>query len=227
MNPKNAYDTVIMTAKDPLSVLGILKRRRKLIEKATSFDEIFVRQEYLWLLQNIRPKTTVLDIGAKNGDTAIYFAMLPNVTRVISYEPALLNQHEFMENVTMSPLAPKIELHKEAIAEKEGIKKIDRSAYGCAYSYTQDSKSTGEYVKAITLDRALKGLKNVAIKCDCEGAELHIFKNANLSQVYAMEVECHGNIREMLKILTGRGFKLRTKRNPSPGSGMILAKRSR
>ncbi len=57
----------------------------------------------------------------------------------------------------------------------------------------------------------LVGLKNIAIKCDIEGAERDLFSHANLSKVYAIQLEYHDCLKEVGRVLRHHGFKVRSK----------------
>ena len=47
-------------------------------------DEVFMKQAYKWLYDRIVKDTVLIDIGAMIGDTSVYFAMNPNVKKVIA-----------------------------------------------------------------------------------------------------------------------------------------------
>jgi len=80
------------------------------------------------------------------------------------------------------------------------------------FSVIKQTKNTRyrKNIKCITLNDALKSLKNVAIKCDCEGAEHKIFtKDADLSNVYVIEMEYHTGLQKLLTVLKNKGFKVK------------------
>lgn len=145
----------------------------------SAFTEIFIQEEYSWLMKQIRPQTTVLDIGGLIGDTALYFAASKNVKQVISYEPDKRWYDSAIKYTNLSQYKKKITLINSAI------------------------QPTG----AIRLNEALDGLTKVAIKCDAEGAEATIFNEADLSKVYVMELECHYHVEEtLIPKLIEKGF---------------------
>ena len=207
MDLENAYKVVVSGLKNPQAWV---KEYRRLVDDAASFQGVFVMQEYYWLAERIKSNTTVLDIGAKNGDTSIYFAMFPNTKWVIAYEPAPMNQMRFAENIRKNPFKAKINLCKKAIDSKRWQKRVSNSAYGQGYSFTNDKKVDGEWIKAITLNDALRGLKNVAIKCDCEGAEERIFNDVDMRNVYIVMLEWHDEHKRKCarESLIAQGFKI-------------------
>lgn len=109
--------------KNPFS---IVRRYRITAEKAGCFEEIFVEQPYYWLAQQATPNTTLIDIGAKIGETAIYFAMFPNIKKVIAFEPMPFSYNMMRENITKNPLREKIEIQNMAISDTEKQRRIDK-----------------------------------------------------------------------------------------------------
>jgi FkbM family methyltransferase len=215
-------DVVYQILKDPKSAL---RKYYVMEQKAGSLDGIFIKQEYYWLMKNIRENATVLDIGANLGDTAIYFAMFDKVKKVISYEPVPMAFKLAKQNITASPFNHKIELYNKAIDFERGKKEISESrAIDAGFDYTSAKDKKGKLVEAITLNDALKGHKNVAIKCDIEGAEAVIFKDADLSNVHAIEIEYHYNLKKVLAGLKNKGFKI-TIDGKRKKQGLLYAKK--
>ena len=163
--------------------------------RARRFDLLsstFMEQQYFWLYSRIRPGTTLIDIGANIGDTAIYFAMNPNVRRVMGYEPVSGLFKEAGKNIGSSPYGKRIRLINEAMTPS-------------------------------LLGDALRGLQRVAIKCDCEGAEATMFDDADLSQVYAMQIEYHNCLSKVRDTLRKKGFRV-SRKGPKE-MGMVYATR--
>lgn len=87
-----------------------------MLEKGDRYRETFASQDYLWLYKQILPQTTVLDIGASIGDTALYFSMHPNVKKVISIENDAYTFSILSSEIASSPFADRIKLiHGEAL----------------------------------------------------------------------------------------------------------------
>jgi len=191
----------------------------------TLLRDTFLVQPYYWLKTRLRPGTILIDIGANIGDTAIYFAMDDKVKRVVAYELMPHTLKEARQNVEASPYRGKISLMNKAVSDTPGPMRIDSEMLGSSgSSVSQMARSkNGVTVTRVTLRAVLKGMRNVAIKCDCEGDERSIFNNADLSNVYAIQVEYHNCLPEVLRALRGKGFK--TKSSGTKAMGMVYATR--
>lgn len=192
---------------DPFTVI---KRYQVISQRDSRLNEVFFQQAYHWLAMQLRPNTTVLDIGANIGDTAIYFAQFREVNKVIAYEPFPYTYKLMLRYLKQCPLSSKISPKNEAIGKQKGTINVNTNEEDSTSMTMRDmSSESGKSIKIITLSTALKGLKNVVIKCDAEGAEEYIFDNAELNQVYAMIMEWHGrNIMEHVsKRLKQCGFE--------------------
>ena len=177
--------------------------------KAGYMEDTFIKQDYAWLAERLKPNSVVLDLGGAIGDSAVYFAGFENVSKVISLEPVPKVYAIGKKMVAESPrrVRNKIRFENCAISDKEGIKAID-GWLGWAFS-TRKDKQRGVSVRQHTLDSITKDITNpIAIKCDIEGDERIIFNDADLSKVYVIELEHHWNCKELMKsILKDKGFK--------------------
>ena len=183
----------------------MITRFKQMELRAVEYQEIFIIQPYFWLFNLTKPGTTIIDIGATIGDSSIYFAMNPNVSRVIAYEPNASLFIEAEENISKCPflLRQKITLHKAQIGNYE--------EWGAWIGSTDRNKTDKtEY----SLEQVLRPLDNVAIKCDVEGAEINIFnEKIDLSKVYAIQMEYHhGRSVQLIATLRNKGFKTRSER---------------
>lgn len=150
-----------------------------LLEERTALKATFVKRDYEWMLQRLRPNTTLLDFGTSIGDTAIYFALSDKTRNVYSYEADLIRYKRALSNIKTSGLSEKITVKHLAI-NSDNIKQI------------------------------LNDKKNIAIKCDIEGAERGIFTNLDLRNVYLMQIEYHhGMGKEIASELRRKGFDVR------------------
>ncbi len=188
----------------------LLGYRRNYLDYSV-FKEVFIEQQYLWMYEKLEPGTTVVDIGAYVGDTAIYFAASENVSKVYAYEMMTSTYQEAKRNVAVSPYSDKILLFNNAISDKPREFAVSESSQGTPWTSSLETKE-GKGVSAIPLNDVLKGKKKIAIKADCEGAETYIFNNADLSNVYMLQIEYHEvpNCAEIVKkVLSSKGFKVR------------------
>lgn len=175
----------------------------------STIKEVFVDQQYKWLVDKLKSNTTIIDIGAYIGDTAIYFSQFDKVKRVLAYEPQLYAYNKAKKNTINNN---KIILYNKAIGrEKEDV--IIKNGFSYAGSQIKTSKK-GNTTDVIKLYNIINTIKTpIAIKSDCEGGEYNIFnKDLNLDKVYAIQMEYHEGAQNLLSILHQKGFKTHTKR---------------
>ncbi len=173
---------------------------------------MFIEQQYLWMYKKLQPGTTIIDIGAYVGDTAIYFGASDNVHKIYAYEMMTTTYQEAKKNIALSPYGDKIVLFNSAISDKQGEISVSEKSQGTPWTSPLEIKE-GKGVSVIPLNEVLKGKKRVAIKADCEGAESYIFNNADLSEVYLLQIEYHGEVPNCAEIvektLRSKGFSVR------------------
>jgi FkbM family methyltransferase len=198
--------------------------KQRYLEGQTIY-ETYMKGEYAKLYNAMRPGTTLIDIGANIGDTAIYFAMHQNVRKVLSFEPIPSTYRRAAANIKGSPFSDKIKLFNMGIAEKAGKIAMNKELSGTPATRISEIKGAeGTKVKIVTLNDVLKGKKNVAIKCDCEGCEADIFDNADLREVYAIQLEYHYCYTKVRDSLRRHGFSIQSSR-PGDPQGLIFAER--
>ncbi|MDE1767109.1 MAG: FkbM family methyltransferase [Thaumarchaeota archaeon] len=189
--------------KDP----KLIFRLRARLAYAATLEEVFIQQPYLWLFNKIKPKTTLLDIGAFIGDSAIYFGQSNKVNNILSFEPIKSSYNEALKNIDKSPFKGKIKIYNAAVSNFKGKITVPSKGFG----HTKLNDKAEHSVNVIDLNSITKGIKNIAIKCDVEGMEIEIFKNANLKNVYAIQIEYHDTRELLTSILKSKGFKINIK----------------
>ncbi len=191
------------------SAPNLANKYRMMIREGLIFKEIFIQQPYLELYEKIRPNTTLIDIGAYFGETAVYFAQNPHVKKIIAYELVPNSFEKARENIKMSPFEGKIELYNIGLSSTSGTMMLSKSFMGGISAQMDNVPSRGgKRVTITTLPKVLAGLKNVAIKCDAEGVERDLFDNTDMKNVYAIMIECHNCKKKVSKVLTSKGFKI-------------------
>ena len=169
--------------------INFLNRRGYFISKINyqylynSFVETFVQQQYRWLVQNLRPNTTAIDLGAQAGDSTFYlfYKGKGRIEEIWAYEPddtffALLYKNIQLTNI------------------KHRIPNIIPLHIKAPEPFIRD----------------LGNKKNIIIKCDIEGAEHNVFtKYADLTEVYKIQLEYHGGPKDLPDVFRSKGFKVK------------------
>ena len=207
------------------------KRIINILSNAEAFSvlsDTFLRQEYWWLKGQLVANSVIIDIGANIGDTTIYFAQFDRAKKVIGYEPMPYLYAKAKKNISLVPFKSKISIKNMAISSP-GSKFIRYNAGSHVSSWKDTNQAHGNegtVVKSDSLNNQINGLKNVFIKCDCEGGEYTIFtKDADLREVRAIQIEYHNGYSTIQKILIKKGFKVSHKETLKSGVGYIYASR--
>ncbi|BBD73474.1 hypothetical protein HS1genome_1863 [Sulfodiicoccus acidiphilus] len=151
---------------------------------------------------------TVIDVGASNGDSSIYFA-LRGARTVIALEPMDESYKLAEENIEMNGLRGRVLLMKSALAGEDGVADLLVStkspnansispARHIAESTTFDRK---EKVEAVTLRRIF--VENAVdrvelLKMDCEGCEYEVTRKSveELKVIDKIYMEYHDGPRD-------------------------------
>jgi FkbM family methyltransferase len=198
---------------------GVMTMRQKM-KLYGHLDEVFIKQSYKWLYDRIVKDTILIDIGAMIGDTSVYFAMNPNVKKVVAIEPNPASYALLRRTVSECPIK-KIEAMQVAVSCSKGFSRMSHP-YATGFNRAELSESG---IRTVTLQSLLSGFrgKRIAIKCDVEGMELSIFRaEPDLSDVYAMQIEVHNTRGEMESILKRSGFRTKSS---GGGIGYLYASR--
>ncbi|MDE1856558.1 MAG: FkbM family methyltransferase, partial [Candidatus Micrarchaeota archaeon] len=159
-----------------------------------------------WLVEDLKPGTTALDIGAFRGESAIYFAMHDKIRRVIAVDPSYQAYAIARTYIRESGLAGKIKLINNAVT-KDG-QRILNTVSNSSLNKVQTGNSGR---RPITLDDLIDEANsdNMIIKCDVEGAETEIFDCDPdlLKGVRRVQIECHDTIDQVLRQMRRLGFK--------------------
>jgi FkbM family methyltransferase len=178
--------------------------------------EIFIWEQYADLRLNGR---TVVDVGANNGDSAIYF-VLKGAKRVFSYEPYPSSFKQAEANVAINGMQKKIEVSNEAVLRKSSHMFVDEKYDSVSNSILKASK-VGKRIRTVTLEDIVREhrLKNAVLKLDCEGSEYEILLGASertLRKFRQIAIEYHfGHVNLVTKLIEC-GFKVR---HTEPTSG--------
>lgn len=198
-------EDIKLLIKNPGIALKTVATSRQKVKFYNHLSEIIFNQPYYWLYSNAKPNTTLMDIGAFIGDTAAYFAMNPNIDKIIAYEPHPSTFKILSGNIKAMPqqISSKITLKNVAITDEEGyVSNNMKNITG-----TNKTVKSKKGIRSTTLKDELEGLSNVAIKSDCEGGEYRIFRNAeDLNNVYAIQMEYHMGYSALEEVLNRGSF---------------------
>jgi len=114
-------EDMLLVMRNPRLAINTLLTARQKIKFYSHLNEIFFNQPYYWLWSHAKPHTTLIDIGAFIGDTAVYFAMNPNIDKIIAYEPNPKTFEILSNNIHSMPrlMASKIKLRSNPILNEE------------------------------------------------------------------------------------------------------------
>lgn len=197
--------------------------------------ELFVRRDYGTDFQD----KVVLDVGAYNGDSAVYFA-LQGARRVIALEPYPPSFALAQENLQRMGLTDRVEIRPLALGAEGGRLRFQIASASPDANSLQPPDSPLQ--KLITYDttvevevRALPalldelGLEEVDfLKLDCEGCEFAVIGGLSakdLQRVRFWHIEYHANPGPLVEKLRSSGFRVQRERDRGGVLGYLLAER--
>ena len=175
--------------------------------------EIFVRQVY----GSDFNQKVVVDVGAYNGDSAIYFATR-GARLVIALEPDPHSLELARENIRLNNLEDKIKLLNVALSTRTGETKLGVNAQTPNISQIADATNSpdgGLEVETVTVDEIMKrySLSKIDfLKMNCEGCEYGIIRTLPSSAIESISeiiLEFHNGPLDIPKILSGHGFSIK------------------
>lgn len=113
-----------------------------------------------------------------------------------------------MKNISSSEYKDKIALKNVGISDQKKMMTLPLSSQ----MMTAKAKNhmSGKRVRITDLKEITKGMENIIIKSDCEGEEHSIFnEEADLDNIYKMQIEYHKGVQALPKILQEKGFRIR------------------
>jgi FkbM family methyltransferase len=174
--------------------------------------EIFVRQVY----GSDFNQKVVVDVGAYNGDSAIYFAKR-GARLVIGLEPDPRSLELAKENIKLNNLQDKVKLLNVALSTRTGESKLGLNAETPNISQIAENTSIGDSgleVETVTVEEIMRrfNLQKIDfLKMNCEGCEYGIIRtlpdNA-LDSINEIILEFHNGPLDIPKILSKHGFTI-------------------
>lgn len=203
--------------------------------------EIFREEMYSFFTTE---KCCVIDVGANIGIASVYFACLPNVSKVFSYELVPSTFQLASENIKASSLQNLIKIKSAGIALENGTLSIpfeeegsvDASVYEVSRSNEKSKSGNTIEVEVVAVADEFQdilkqiGLEKLILKLDCEGTEYEVIPELaakGLLQkftVVMLEWHYHGPA-SLIQTLTDSGFIAFNRNIPNDGGkrGMIYA----
>jgi FkbM family methyltransferase len=174
--------------------------------------EIFVRQVY----GSDFHQKVVVDVGAYNGDSAVYFAK-KGARLVIGLEPDPRSLELAKENIKLNNLQDRVKLLNVALSTRTGESKLGLNAETPNISHIAETTSMpdgGLEVETVTVEEIMRrfNLQNIDfLKMNCEGCEYGIIRTlpANaLDSINEIILEFHNGPLDIPKILSKHGFTI-------------------
>lgn len=230
---ENWHDILLFQLGLKKSVVAKIRGGPKLLYTPRAFSlEQFVEQPYRVL--DVEGKV-VLDIGAFNGDSAIYFSMR-GAKWVYAFEPYPYLYALAKANLELNGVS-NVELFNEAVDAYEGWIRLDPNRV--AMNAGAKDFGQGSLVRVRRLESVVRelGLEDAVLKIDCEGCEYGAILSADESTLDAFTqiiIEYHYQGYDSLKAkLEQRGFRVvlldglgRPTTRPPKALGLLYAKRS-
>jgi FkbM family methyltransferase len=174
--------------------------------------EIFVRQVY----GSDFNQKVVVDVGAYNGDSAVYFAR-KGARLVIGLEPDPRNLELARENIRLNRLEDRVKLLNVALSSRTGDARLGVNTETPNITKIAETTSIpdgGLEVETLTVEEIMKRFKlhNIdLLKMNCEGCEYGIIRTlpANaLESIGEIILEFHNGPLDIPKILSNHGFTI-------------------
>ena len=144
--------------------------------------------------KNGREEITLIDLGANIGIATAYFKnKYPNV-RMIAIEASPINYNQLIKNIEFNKFK-NIGTINKFVSRKNGQisfhhhKRKPGGSFGEGYRFADPNELEKFDVETIKIDDVIKGLKNIVIKIDVEGAEYEILEDLASSENVAEVLE--------------------------------------
>lgn len=160
----------------------------------------------------------IIDCGANNGLTALYYAKHLPKARIVGIEPAADNAAIARRNTADNPL---IEIVEAAVHDEAGRLEIaNPEAEKFAFRTREAATASAVGIEAVTIGAIMqryRARRNLIVKVDIEGAEQALFRSNTdwLDHTDLLTVETHdwlfpgqGTSRTLFQAIAGRDFEV-------------------
>lgn len=181
---------------------------RQLDNAMRNIYQNYIEQQYRSL--NVKGRK-VIDIGANNGDSAIYFIMR-GASMVYAYEPYPHSYAHAVKNVKINGMQDKVLMKNMAVSGSTGSIILDDKYDSINNSILKGSEH-GKKIPITNLNHIVNRykLRNTVLKMDCEGSEYEILANASdktLKSFSQVAIEYHFGPDKIVKRLKNLGFRV-------------------
>ncbi|SMD30778.1 FkbM family methyltransferase [Picrophilus oshimae] len=181
--------------------------------------EIFLEKSYGSDFNN----KNIIDIGASNGDSAIYFAK-KGAKRVVCLEPDTRSFELAVNNLKASKVEDRVTILNKALSNKDGEIKLfvydmNPNANSVDKSNMVHLKDTmhEETVESITVKDVIgmfEGEQIDLLKMDCEGCKYSVLRNLDAEsykKIKSIVMEYHNGLQFLKGLLESYGFNVEVK----------------
>jgi FkbM family methyltransferase len=123
----------------------------------------------------------ILDIGAYTGAYSIIGLLANKSSRVMAFEPDLLQSEALRQNLTLNDLESRCQIYQIALSNKAGSVSFFSDASETNYTSTHTIEPGGKFlynVPSSTIDEIVNGQAVDLIKMDIEGHEIYALEGA-------------------------------------------------
>jgi FkbM family methyltransferase len=203
--------------------------RKAIASDSFVFGETFVRHEY-GFIDNFIKGSTVLDVGANVGDTALYF-VARGAQKVVAFEPHPELFGLAKKNIDANVGDARVELASYGVGKEDGeIECREDNDDGPTGTFGLTGRQVG---RKVTLKiKSFSGVldaypKADVVKMDCEGAEYGAFESCTdeqLRRICVFAIEYHRGDTVLVDRLRGAGFEV-SRISGDDVAGLLCAKR--
>lgn len=178
--------------------------------------DTFIKEQYKFLTKNLKRGTIAVDLGANIGDSTIYLAKIPEVSKVYAYEPYSIFCEEARKNIRLAGVEDKVILNNSMVLNnlddlKENHRRMSR--------YHYEGHERNQVLKAVTMAEVLDEVRAahnapIIIKCDIDEGEFEIFnQDLDYSKIQKIMMEYHSKDPKLItRSLSRKGFKTEIRR---------------
>lgn len=217
------------------------QRNDKILEidgvKILNYELGFIIENFILEQFNVEQgdwQKSIIDIGSNIGDTPLYFAN--KGYKVLGFEPVKESFEKALYNINLNKnLSEHIEIVNKAVSCKNGKTKIyvneDLNKGSGDSSQYLKNKDKFEIVDTTTIKKIIEDYDIIPyiLKIDCEGCEVDIILNSDLSMFQEIYFEYHTiftniPVGTLINKLKSQGFKLIEKTEMVNHLGLGLVK---